>query len=155
MKNIVTAIGLTFLLSSPLAAQDFNGMMTLKDGDSILRINLGGKGDPSHRNMAKRIRRLERAVIELQNKVYDIQEQDIVKKPVYFCNDSEDLMTLEGDLVANFSFKSGCQRAKKEVTSGYFCNDNEDLIDTDSKLIARFSFQSECQRARKEILSQQ
>jgi hypothetical protein len=60
-KSIVI---LTMILSSTAFAKDY-GSISLNDGNTILRIDIGNEREGDSRQMGQRITRLERAVREL------------------------------------------------------------------------------------------
>lgn len=64
-------------------ARDRDGSITLRDGRSVVRISIGDE-DRNERVMVRRIRRLEEAVRDLQDTVYDLQTQTPVENK-YVC----------------------------------------------------------------------
>lgn len=62
------------LISTSTFAKDYTGGMSLRDGSRIIRIDIGKENDSDTRQLSKRVLQLERAVRELQNRVYDIEE---------------------------------------------------------------------------------
>jgi hypothetical protein len=72
MKKFITALAL--VLSTATFARDY-GTISLNDGKNILRINIGNERDSDSRQLVQRITRLERAVRELQNRVYDLEDE--------------------------------------------------------------------------------
>lgn len=78
MKTILVLLALS--LSFSAMARDERGSIELRDGKTILRIDVGNERDQDSRAMARRIVNLERAVRELQNRVYDLEEDT---RPVY------------------------------------------------------------------------
>ena len=75
MKKIIAILTLV-LLSTATFAGDY-GTIGLNDGKNILRIDIGNERDVDSRQLAQRITRLERAVRELQNRVYDLEDEAI------------------------------------------------------------------------------
>lgn len=78
MKKILTSIAMLTLLSSTASfarSSDVTGSITLRDGGSVVRINVGREDDRDSRSMAIRLRRLESAVRELQNRVYELEDE--------------------------------------------------------------------------------
>lgn len=71
MKKIITILAL--VLSTAAVARDY-GTISLNDGKNIFRIDIGNDRDVETRQLVKRIVRLERAVRELQNRVYDLED---------------------------------------------------------------------------------
>jgi peptidoglycan hydrolase CwlO-like protein len=77
-KLVLLAMTLLTLTSSVFAqrggsrARD-EGSITLRDGRTVLRIDVGD--DRDDREILQRVRRLEQAVRDLQEKVYDLQSQ--------------------------------------------------------------------------------
>lgn len=85
MKKIVTI--LVLVLSTTAFAKDYN-FISLNDGKNILRIDIGNERDADSRQMARRITRLERAVRELQNRVYELEDDSAPARreiTVYTC----------------------------------------------------------------------
>ncbi len=72
MKKSLFILALAFI-STASFAQDF-GNLTLNDGKTIFRISVGNERDTDSRSQSQRIARLERAVRELQNRVYDLED---------------------------------------------------------------------------------
>jgi hypothetical protein len=73
MKNILSFIVLATILTSAAFAQRDNrngGSLTLRDGRNIIRIEIGD--DRDDREVLQRVRRLEQAVRDLQDQVYQI-----------------------------------------------------------------------------------
>jgi len=50
------------------------GRIDLRDGTTIVRIDIGDERETDSRAMMKRVANLERAVRELQNRVYDLED---------------------------------------------------------------------------------
>jgi len=67
------------LLSLSAVAQrrgdDRDGSLTLRDGRNIMRIEIGD--DRDDRDMLRRVRRLEQAVRDLQDQVYQLQSTPV------------------------------------------------------------------------------
>lgn len=77
MKRVITLVSLLslFAISSASARPlDVGGMITLRDGGNVVRISVGEEERNDRRSMARRIKRLERAVRALQNRVYDLED---------------------------------------------------------------------------------
>ncbi len=72
MKKIITILSL--VLSTTTFARDY-GTINLSDGKNILRIDIGNEREFDTRQLVQRITRLERAVRELQNRVYDLEDE--------------------------------------------------------------------------------
>lgn len=72
MKKIITISAL--VLSTATFARDY-GTISLNDGKNILRIDIGNEREADSRQLVQRITRLERAVRELQNRVYDLEDE--------------------------------------------------------------------------------
>lgn len=76
MKSILVLLALSLSVSA--FAQDrrqMNGRLDLRDGSTIVRINVGSDRESDSRENSKRIASLERAVRELQNRVYDLEDE--------------------------------------------------------------------------------
>ncbi len=82
MKALLS-LTLLFFVTNSVIANDIEGRITLGDGTSVVRINIG-KEDQNVRRMERRIRRLEAAVRDLQTIVYDLQS-DIPVESRYSC----------------------------------------------------------------------
>jgi hypothetical protein len=70
-KLVVLILALASLTASAQRRGDRDGSITLSDGRSIVRIDVGDERD--EREMLRRVRRLEQAVRDLQDKVYQLQ----------------------------------------------------------------------------------
>ena len=88
MKKLLLLSIVTFVFgSSTVFARgvDIGGNLTLGDGSNILRINIGDEKTTDRKSMAKRMKRLERAVRDLQNRIYDLEDSDTTETPIWFC----------------------------------------------------------------------
>lgn len=72
MKSILVLLALTVSVSA--FARDQRGRVELNNGQTIIRIDVGNERDTDSRAMAMRMAKLERAVRELQNRVYDLED---------------------------------------------------------------------------------
>jgi len=70
MKSLLVLLALT--LTTSAFARD--GRINTNDGGTIIRIEVGNDRESDTRETSKRIARLERAVRELQNRVYDLED---------------------------------------------------------------------------------
>jgi hypothetical protein len=70
MKSLLVLLALT--LTTSAFARD--GRINTNDGGTIIRIEVGNDRDNDSRAMMKRMVQLERAVRELQNRVYDLED---------------------------------------------------------------------------------
>lgn len=80
----------TALVVATVSVSTFSKEITLKDGEKILRIEVGKDKYHSNKEMVKRIRQLERAVWHLQNRVYELEsgievKTELVDAKVYHC----------------------------------------------------------------------
>ena len=73
MKSLIVLWALTISVTA-MAKDDRGGRYTKNDGSTIIRIEVGSEGDTDSRNMNRRMVQLERAVRELQNRVYDLED---------------------------------------------------------------------------------
>ncbi len=71
MKKLMLVVTTALLISSSLFAQNFNASIKLPDGSSTVRINVG---DNNNRDVMGRMIMLERAVRDLQNRVYQLED---------------------------------------------------------------------------------
>lgn len=74
MKSLLVLLALT--LTTSAFARDYNrdGRVNTNDGGAIIRIEVGNERDNDSRAMMRRMVQLERAVRELQNRVYDLED---------------------------------------------------------------------------------
>ena len=72
MKKTLVLLALT-LISTTSFAQDY-GNITLSDGNTIFRIDVGNDREADSRRLSQRVNRLERAVRDLQNRIYDLED---------------------------------------------------------------------------------
>lgn len=123
MKKL-TIIAMTLLMATSAFAQTRNsGDLVLRDGRTTVRINVGS--DRDERDQLMRIRRLEQAVRDLQDQVYQLQStpsrrEIVVCSATFFSAGS---MTSRGntELEARADLKRQCERR----TSAMFCNDSD------------------------------
>jgi hypothetical protein len=73
MKTILVLLALSLSVSA-MAQDRGHGRLSLRDGSTIIRVNVGSDRENDSRENAKRIANLERAVRELQNRVYDLED---------------------------------------------------------------------------------
>lgn len=73
MKSLLVLLALT-LTTSAFARGDRDGRTNTNDGGTIIRIEVGNDRENDSRAMMKRMVQLERAVRELQNRVYDLED---------------------------------------------------------------------------------
>lgn len=73
MKSLLVLLTLTMSVSA-FARDSYEGRFTKNDGTTIVRIEVGNDRDNDTRAMTRRIIQLERAVRELQNRVYDLED---------------------------------------------------------------------------------
>lgn len=74
MKSLLVLLALT-LTASAFARDTYrDGRVGTNDGGTIIRIEVGNDRESDTRETSKRIARLERAVRELQNRVYDLED---------------------------------------------------------------------------------
>lgn len=74
MKSLLVLLALTISVTA-MARDDRNdGRYTKNDGGTIIRIEVGNDRDTDSRQMMRRMVQLERAVRELQNRVYDLED---------------------------------------------------------------------------------
>lgn len=70
MKSLLVLLALT--LTTSAFARD--GRINTNDGGTIIRIEVGNDRENDSRAMMRRMVQLERAVRELQNRVYDLED---------------------------------------------------------------------------------
>ena len=73
MKSLLVLLALTVSVTA-MAKDDRDGRYTKNDGDTIIRIEVGNDRDTDSPQMMRRMVQLERAVRELQNRVYDLED---------------------------------------------------------------------------------
>jgi len=73
MKSLLVLLALTVSVTA-MARDDRDGRYTKNDGGTIIRIEVGNERDTDSRQMMRRMVQLERAVRELQNRVYDLED---------------------------------------------------------------------------------
>ena len=73
MKKIAVILALLTISTSSFARDNY-GTISLNDGKNILRIDIGNERESDSRELSKRVARLERAVRELQNRIYDLED---------------------------------------------------------------------------------
>lgn len=75
MKSLLVLLALTVSVTA-VARDDryVDGRYTKNNGDTIIRIEVGNDRDTDTRAMMRRMVQLERAVRELQNRVYDLED---------------------------------------------------------------------------------
>ena len=80
MNKLILLLSMTMIATSVNALE---GLIRVTDGHSIVRINIGEENQ-SKRDMGRRIRRLEAAVRDLQDMVYDLQTTAPVPSEILF-----------------------------------------------------------------------
>ena len=53
------------------------GSIRLDDGKNIFRMDIGNEKENDSRELSRRVNRLERAVRELQNRIYDFEDDSV------------------------------------------------------------------------------
>jgi hypothetical protein len=124
MKKVITILAL--VLSTTTFAKDY-GSISLRDGGNILRIDIGSEQEANSRQLAQRVTRLERAVRELQNRVYDLEDDNTASRretkvftctlPTSFDGTFIGKGKTEGEARANAS--NACEKG-----GAAFCSDN-------------------------------
>ena len=88
MKKLLLALlSLTFIATA--SAQDRNqvsGDIRIGDGTNVLRISVNRSETTNTRDLSKRMQRLERAVRQLQNRVYELEDTPVDQEASYNCN---------------------------------------------------------------------
>lgn len=76
MKKLIVLglLALTALSTAYAQRVDADGRFRTRDGQSIIRISVGDSR--SDRDLANRVRRLEQAVMDMQNRIYDLEASD-------------------------------------------------------------------------------
>lgn len=74
MKSLLVLLALTVSVTAMAKDDRYSGSFTKNDGGTIIRIEVGSERDTDSRQMIKRMVQLERAVRELQNRVYDLED---------------------------------------------------------------------------------
>lgn len=116
-------LALAMITGSVFAQRDMGGSINLRDGRTTVRINVGD--DRDDRDMLMRIRRLEQAVRDLQDKVYDLQSaprtQQVVVCSGDFFSVGMVMAKAPSEIEARGSVIAQCQ-AKN---GGIFCKDRD------------------------------
>lgn len=74
MKSLLVLLALTVSVNATAKDDRDSGRYTKNDGGTIIRIEVGSDRDSDSRQMMRRMVQLERAVRELQNRVYDLED---------------------------------------------------------------------------------
>lgn len=126
MKKLIV-LGLLALmgLSTAFAQRDLDGRVRTRDGHSIIRITVGDSR--SDRDLVNRVRRLEQAVMDLQDRIYDLEANDrpITRAVnVYVCSMTT---SFDGTFVGKASTKIEAEaitRSKCTQARAAFCGSN-------------------------------
>lgn len=91
MKRTITLIAILSLVSLSALAQrrssgNVRGGISIGNGDDIIRIDINNRSRET-RTLQQRVKKLERAVRQLQNMVYDLQDDRdvVVAQPLWRC----------------------------------------------------------------------
>jgi hypothetical protein len=74
MKSLLVLLALTLTTSAFARDNIRDGRLVTNSGGTIIRIEVGNERDTDSRATMKRMVQLERAVRELQNRVYDLED---------------------------------------------------------------------------------
>lgn len=74
MKSLLILLALTLTTSAFARDNNRDGRMGTNNGGTIIRIEVGSERDSDSRAVMRRMMQLERAVRELQNRVYDLED---------------------------------------------------------------------------------
>lgn len=88
MKKAFALISLFSVMTASSASArvlNLDGSITLHDGGRVVRINVGGEDRQDSRSMIRRIKRLEEAVRALQNRVYDLEDTQVLQVEKWTC----------------------------------------------------------------------
>lgn len=134
MKKIIASVLLLAIVLSSVSAfaqrdrdhrnnNNGRGSVILRDGRTIVRIDVGEEND---REMALRIRRLEQAVRDLQAQVYDLRDTEPRTRVVttHICSMTT---TFDGTFVGKATSKieaTAITRQKCEQADASFCSSN-------------------------------
>ncbi len=88
MKKVLLALlSLTFIATA--SAQDrsrVSGTVRIGDGTNVIRIDVNSNNRSSNTNINRRVERLEMAVRQLQNRVYELEETTVDEEGSFNCS---------------------------------------------------------------------
>ena len=125
MKSLFVLLALTLSVSA-IAKDTNNGRYTKNDGGTIIRIEVGNDRDTDSRKMMSRMVQLERAVRELQNRVYDLEDDSrpaTREVKVYTCEitSSFGASYLGSPALTELEAKNSAKKACTKNESAMFC----------------------------------
>lgn len=123
-------LALTLLLASLLSTSAFaqnrrggDGSITLRDGRTILRIDVGD--DRDDRELLRRVHRLEKAVRDLQDKVYELQNT-VPAQTLYTCyGNIFSIGTVKGQGYSRIEAMSNAMAECNRKGGSIFCKEKE------------------------------
>ena len=121
-KFLIPAILLALFLSGSILAEEFNG--SIKLGKNVIRIDVGD----SDRNLSMRVRRLERAVRQLQDRVFELEnDSPISDDPRWTCVLKNDWnRTYIGKSMTKVGAKADAmQKCGRVETSSFNCEEDD------------------------------
>lgn len=137
MKKIISLVLVLSVVLSSLSAfaqsrrddrrddRQGSGTVVLRDGRSIVRIEVGD--DRDDRDTLMRVRRLEQAVRDLQDKVYELQTNSAPRtQTVYVCSgDIFHVGFVMGKATSRTEAKAIALRQCQTKGGGIFCKESE------------------------------
>lgn len=133
MKKIISLVLVLSVVLSSLSAfaqsrrgnRDDRGTVVLRDGRSIVRIEVGD--DRDDRDMLMRVRRLEQAVRDLQDKVYELQTSNIPRtQTIYVCSANVfSVGVVIGKATTKIEAKAAAIKQCQAKGGSIFCNEEE------------------------------
>ena len=125
MKSLLVLLALTLSVTA-IAKDTNNGRYTKNNGETIIRIEVGNDRDTDSRKMMYRMVQLERAVRELQNRVYDLEDDSrpaTREVRVYTCEitSSFGASYLGSPALTELEAKNSAKNACTQNESAIFC----------------------------------
>ncbi|MEA9354811.1 hypothetical protein SHI21_01265 [Bacteriovorax sp. PP10] len=126
MKSLLVLLALTLTTSAFARDNNRDGRMGTNDGGTIIRIEVGNDRDTDSRATMKRMIQLERAVRELQNRVYDLEDDarpQTREIKVYTCETTSDFGEgfLGAPALTELEARSNAKKACMQRRSSMFC----------------------------------
>lgn len=126
MKSLLVLLALTLTTSAFARETNRDGRFNTNDGGTIIRIEVGNDRDTDSRQMMRRMVQLERAVRELQNRVYDLEDDarpQTREVRIYTCETSSDFGDSHIGLPAltEIEARSNAKKACMQRRNAMFC----------------------------------
>lgn len=127
MKSLLVLLALTLTTSAFARETNRDGRFNTNDGGTIIRIEVGNDRDTDSRQMMRRMVQLERAVRELQNRVYDLEDDARPQTRdvrIYTCEMTSDFgdTSIGASALTELEARKNAENACGKVRHPMFCD---------------------------------